>query len=153
MADNYKFIECPACGKTMKKVFLEKQGFIVDICLDGCGGLWLDNRELSKIDNPNENITPIEEAYTNCNFKKVDSLDERICPLCKTKMVKNNVSAKQEILIDECYSCGGKFFDYKELDAMRAQYENDKDRVADVLKLAENKEKMILIFERLIDKN
>ena len=153
MADNYKFIECPACGKTMKKVYLENQGFIVDICLDGCGGLWLDTRELPKVDDQNEDITPIVQAYQNCDFKKVDTNETRICPLCGVKMVKNNVSAKQEILIDECYTCGGKFFDYKELDTMRAQYNNDKERVADVLKLAENQDKMIEIFEKLMNQH
>jgi len=43
-------------------------------------------------------------------------------------MVKNNVSIKKEITIDECYNCGAKFFDNGELIKMREQYPTEKDR-------------------------
>lgn len=65
---------------------------------------------------------------------------------------KNNVSAKQEILIDECYSCGGKFFDKDELEQMRAQYHSDEERIADVKKLAQDSHSMQLILETMLSK-
>jgi len=43
-------------------------------------------------------------------------------------MVKNNVSIKKEITIDECYNCGAKFFDNGELTKMREQYSTEEDR-------------------------
>lgn len=150
MADNYEFIKCPACGKIMKKVFLENQGFIVDICLDGCGGIWLDTRELKKIDEKSEDITPISEAKKGREFIKVDTTMDRDCPICHKPMVKNHVSAKQEITIDECYTCGGKFFDHSELEAMRKQYNSDDERIADVKRLMENSEQMQIIFDTLL---
>lgn len=152
MADNYNFIECPACGKIMKKVYLENQDFMVDICLDGCGGIWLDNRELQKIDEQHEDIKEIKEAIQGRNFIKVDTTKERMCPLCHKPMVKNHVSSKQEIQIEECYHCGGKFFDHGELEAMRNQYHSDDERIADVKRLTEDNTKMQHILETLLHK-
>ena len=150
MADNYEFIICPACGKIMKKVYLEDQDFIVDICLDGCGGIWLDNRELAKVDEKKENITPIEEAKKNRDYIEVNTALERECPICHKPMVKNNVSVKDEITIDECYHCGGKFFDHCELEAMRNQYESDAQRLADIRQLALNSDKMQIILDKML---
>ena len=44
MADTLEMFNCPLCGSEMKKVYLDEQKKHVDICLDGCGGLFLDNR-------------------------------------------------------------------------------------------------------------
>ena len=153
MTDNYKFVDCPACGKKMKKIFLEKQEFIIDVCLDGCGGILLDNRELKKIDEKAEPIKELSDVYKDKSFKIVNNTNNLICPLCNAKMIKNYVSAKREIQIDECYSCGAKFFDYAELDAMRKQYESDSERVQDVLKIVDDSEKMQAIFEELLRKD
>ncbi len=153
MADNYEIITCPACGKIMKKVYLENQDFMVDICLDGCGGIWLDNRELKKLDEKAEDITPISEAKKGRDYIEVNKDVERECPLCHKPMVKNHVSAKQDITIDECYFCGGKFFDHSELEAMRNQYNSDDERLADVRRLAQESEKMQIILDRLIQED
>ena len=150
MTDNLNFIKCPACGSLMKKVFLENQNILIDICLDGCGGIWLDNRELAKVDEKDEDITPINEALKGKTFIDVDTTAERICPICNKPMVKNHVSAKQDICIDECYHCGGKFFDHSELESMRGQYNSDDERIADIKRLAQNSEKMQIILDTLI---
>lgn len=138
MNDNIKFIKCPACGTEMKKVYLEEQDFIVDICLDGCGGIWLDNQELKKIDEQHENIDALKIAQEGKEFASVDEDSERMCPICNVKMHKNHVSTKKEIVIDECYQCGGKFFDNNELEQMRSQYENDDARLDDIKKSMES---------------
>ena len=49
-------------------------------------------------------------------------------------MVKNFSSIKQNIQIDECYSCGGKFLDHGELLKIRAEYETEAERSGDVIK-------------------
>lgn len=153
MKDTYEIITCPACGTPMKKVFLENQQFLVDVCLDGCGGIWLDNRELLKVDEKSEDISELKKAFEGRTFKKADNTQERNCPVCKKKMVKNSVSAKQEITIDECYFCGGKFFDYNELEQMRSQYEEDDDRVADIKKITKDSVRMELMLNRLMEKD
>ena len=153
MADTYEFLNCPACGTPMKKVFLEKQGFIIDVCLDGCGGIWFDNRELPKVDERTEDISDLTAAYNGKTFHRVEREQDRDCPVCHKKMVKNCASAKQEITIDECYQCGGKFFDYNELEILRNQYESDEDRIADIKEIAKDSVKMEIILNRLMHKD
>ena len=130
MSDTLDEIICPACHKPMKKIYLEGQKFNVDICLDGCGGIYLDNREIKKIDEKQEDITPIIEAIKNKQFEKVDETAKRICPVCGHLMVKNHSSHLANILIDECYNCGGKFFDKGELIKFRSEFETEDERIS-----------------------
>lgn len=134
MADNLKIIKCPACGKEMKKVFMPEQGVNLDVCVDGCGGIYFDNREFKKFDEMHEDIEPLVQAFEGKTYVPVDSSQTRICPVCGMKMVKNYASAKHEVEVDECYGCGGKFLDHSELEKIRAQYATEEERAADVVK-------------------
>ena len=129
MTDSKNLLICPACGKFMKKVYMPEAGVNVDVCVDGCGGIWFDNREDLKFDEKNENIDEILKELDGKDFVEVDEQKDRYCPVCAHKMVKNYCSVKHEIEVDECYSCGGKFFDRKELEAMRAQYDTEEERI------------------------
>ena len=134
MADNMFENVCPACGKTMAKIFMKEQKVYLDVCLEGCGGIFFDNREFEKFDEAHEDITPLIEAYEGKTFTPVERTDEqRICPTCKYKMVKNFSSIHKKIEFDECYGCGGRFLDYSELEAIRKEYETEADRVKDIM--------------------
>lgn len=134
MSDNFKTLRCPACQKEMKKVFVPSEGVNVDICLDGCGGIYFDTREFKYFDEQNENIEEIVKAAEGKTFAKVDESLPRTCPVCGARMVKNYASVKKEVQIDECYSCGGKFLDHGELEKIRAQYATEEERSADIMK-------------------
>ena len=135
MADNVDVIlTCPACGKEMKKVYMDVQKIYLDVCLDGCGGIYFDNREYKQFDEQHEDISPLIDAFKGKTFDKVSALDGRVCPNCKNKMVKHYSSAKYEVQIDDCYSCGGIFLDYSELNRIRSEYVNEQQASADVLK-------------------
>lgn len=134
MADNHETLKCPACQKVMTKVFVPKEGVNIDICLDGCGGMWFDNREFKYFDEQNENIDEISEAIKGKTFEKVDESNHRSCPACGARMAKNYSSIKKEIQIDECYSCGGKFLDNSELEKIRAEYATEAERSQDTIK-------------------
>lgn len=153
MSDTIETINCPACGETMKKVYLETKDFFADVCIDGCGGIWFDNRELAKVDEKDEDIKEIMQTYEGKTFSTVDKTKDRICPTCDKKMVKNSVSARMAITIDECYFCGGKFFDNKELEEMRNQYESDVERIADVKKIAADSVAMEEMLNALLKKD
>ena len=56
MADTLQKIKCPACGREMEKVFIPSEGINLDICTQGCGGIFFDNRELDKFDEKDEDI-------------------------------------------------------------------------------------------------
>lgn len=128
MADSLQTLTCPACGKAMKKIFVPDAGVNVDICVDGCGGIYFDNREFSKFDENSENIDEILEEIEGKTFAPVDGSALRVCPACGAKMVKNFSSARGQIMIDECYSCGGKFLDNGELQKIRAEFETEAER-------------------------
>ncbi len=134
MADTQKILKCPACGKDMEKVFIPSQGINLDICTQGCGGIYFDNREFANFDEQDEDISAILEKIANKEFEKVDTTQDRICPNCGAKMVKNSTSIKKTIEVDDCYSCGGKFLDNEELIKIREEYENNEQRDADILK-------------------
>lgn len=123
MADNLQEIFCPACKKKMTKIFMEEQNIYIDVCLDGCGGIYFDNREFYKFDEKIENIDELKEQYKNKTFQPIDENELRICPVCGARMVKHYANSKNKIEMDECYTCGGVFLDYSELSRIR---ESDK---------------------------
>lgn len=115
MTDNKELdLTCPACGKTMKKVLIPNAGINIDICLDGCGGIFFDNRELNKFDEPHENAEEILKLIEGREFQKVDESETRKCPLCHIPMVKMG-SGIGGVQIDVCNKCGAKFLDNGEL--------------------------------------
>lgn len=128
MNDTIETINCPACGKPMTKVFMLEAGFNLDVCADGCGGIFFDGQELKYFDEGHENIDELKELLKDKTFEKTDESLTRICPVCGNKMVKNYVSAKKTVQIDECYNCGAKFMDQGELTKMREEYPTEKDR-------------------------
>ncbi|MCD8023925.1 MAG: zf-TFIIB domain-containing protein [Candidatus Gastranaerophilales bacterium] len=135
MVDNFKDLKCPACQKKMTKVFMPQAGVNVDICLDGCGGIYFDNRELECFDEQHENIDEITKAVEGKTFIEVDETLPRVCPNCGAKMVKHFASGKKKITIDDCYSCGGKFLDHGELTKIRAEYNTREERDIDTMKM------------------
>lgn len=131
MADNFNTIKCPACNKEMKKVFIPTVGINVDVCCDGCGGIYFDNREYKNLDEQHEDASVIFNELANKELIKVDESIKRTCPNCGATMVKNFSSVKREIQVDECYKCGGKFLDGGELQKIRAEYSTEEERSAD----------------------
>lgn len=126
--DTLEEIKCPACGKIMEKVFIKSEGINIDICTDGCGGIFFDNREFDSFNEDNEDVSAIEEKLKGKTFAPVDEEQVRICPACGGKMVKNTSKVNGDVVVDDCYICGGKFLDYSELNKIRAEYVNDNSR-------------------------
>ena len=118
MADTLRTVTCPACDKEMTKIFMEDVGVNVDLCLDGCGGILFNNRELEKFDEQHENADKLFQAYKNKDFEPVDEKEVRICSICNTPMVKQG-SGVDGVKIDVCNVCGAKFLDHGELEKIR----------------------------------
>jgi len=47
-------MNCPACNRELKEKPVS--GIKVDVCENGCGGIWFDNFELKKVDEKHEAI-------------------------------------------------------------------------------------------------
>ena len=129
--DNKSIINCPACGKEMKKIHIKEENIDLDICLDGCGGIFFDNRELDKFDENNNSIAEILYAINNKNFENVDTKAERKCPICGVPMVK--LGSLTEAEIDSCNICGANFLDHGELTKLRELNAKDNAQVEECL--------------------
>lgn len=121
MLDNERILMCPACHKKLAKLELKSIGVTIDVCLDGCGGIYFDNKVMPLVLKSADAMEKIRKACEGKEFKIVDRAEIRRCPFCGTNMVKNYTSYSKEIQIDECYRCGGKFLDCGELEKIKAQ--------------------------------
>ncbi len=131
MPDTKRTVTCPACDKEMTKVFIKEANINVDICLDGCGGILFDNRELERFDEKHENADEIFEAIKEKTFEPANEVEVRICTICDTPMVKQG-SGIEGVEIDVCNNCGAKFLDNGELKKIReytkkSEYQNKID--------------------------
>lgn len=120
-------MKCPACERELQE--MKVSDLVVDVCQDGCGGIWFDNFELEKVDEKHESAgeplldIPRDESLT------VDYTITRPCPKCDgIKMMKHFVSVKKEVEVDECGACAGIWLDYGELGKIRNQYATEEER-------------------------
>ena len=54
MEDSLEILICPACGSEMTKVFIPDKGINIDVCAQGCGGMYFDNKEIQEFSGENE---------------------------------------------------------------------------------------------------
>ncbi|MCI1274012.1 MAG: zf-TFIIB domain-containing protein [Clostridiaceae bacterium] len=118
MADTEQTIQCPACGAEMTKVFLSDAGISIDVCNNGCGGIFFDNQELQTINASENDIEEIKKVLVGKEFQVPDSSKVRVCPACGSNMVKTKAFGTE---IDTCYNCGAVFLDYNEIDSVKLQ--------------------------------
>lgn len=120
-------MKCPACTRELQE--MKVSGLVVDVCKDGCGGIWFDNFELKKVDEQHESSGEVLLDIARDKNIKVDYSQTRSCPKCKDiKMMKHFFSVKREVEVDECGACGGIWLDYGELGQIRSQYATEEER-------------------------
>ena len=120
-------MKCPACGNQLKLIIVG--GLSVDVCKNGCGGIWFDNFELKQVDEKHESAGERLLQIERNPDTVVDRNQLRLCPKCENqKMMKHFMSVKKEVEVDECPACGGFWLDTGELGQIRSQFENEADR-------------------------
>jgi uncharacterized protein len=120
-------MNCPACGNAMTEMMV---GDIkVDTCKGGCGGLWFDEWELRKVDEPSAALgEELLEVEVNPAVV-VDRSKRRNCPHDPdVVMMRHQWSVKNQVTVDECPKCEGMFLDSGELNTIRAEFPNDDAR-------------------------
>ena len=108
---------CPACGKNM--VQQDFGGVTVDVCVNNCGSLWFDWGELSRLDDNNEGYGDALDAALNSPRASDANRGHLNCPKCGIPMQIHRYPRTQNVMVDECYACGGFFLDSGELKATR----------------------------------
>ncbi|MEN9572858.1 MAG: hypothetical protein RL514_713 [Verrucomicrobiota bacterium] len=98
-------MNCPACTTPLTKLAVE--GVELDVCHGGCGGLWLDNFELAKFDEPHESAAWEELCVSVDPHITVDYQVKRKCPQCAVPMLRQFCTAQRRTQVDVCPQCGG----------------------------------------------
>jgi len=128
-------MKCPVCGKQMvEKDFGPAR---VDVCENGCKGMWFDWTELRQLDEKNEGMgLALQEALRSNRANDTDR-GPLNCPKCGLPMHSHKYSNAKEVNVDECYACGGFFLDSGELKEIRENFMSEQERDAYVQKLCE----------------
>lgn len=126
-------MKCPACNHELTEV--KVADINVDICKGGCGGIWFDNFEFKKFDEPHESAGCALLNIEKNEKIKVDPKKRRNCPRCTGSviMMRHFESVKKRIEVDECPKCGGLWLDSGELAVIRDLYntESEKSKAAE----------------------
>ena len=67
MADTFEQLNCPACGKSMKKVYITDEKIYLDVCTEGCGGILFDKGELKNVLITGNNLSLIKKLLSKKN--------------------------------------------------------------------------------------
>lgn len=122
-------MECPACGRPLVEHTVGT--LTVDVCRGGCGGVWFDQLELKKVDEPHESLGEELLDIEREPGLQVDMDRRRTCPRCTGQiMLRHYFSIRREVVVDECPRCAGFWLDAGELRAIREEFSTEVDRNA-----------------------
>jgi len=120
-------MNCPACGNVLQEMKIED--ITLDVCKGGCGGIWFDQFELRKMDEPHESLGESLLHVDHDPNVTVDHSERRSCPKCHNMiMMRHFFSFKRDIEVDECPNCAGFWLDHGELGKLRDQFETEAER-------------------------
>ncbi len=119
---------CPACQNQLSP--LTVRDVTVDACKEGCAGIWFDNLELKKFDEPDEpsgellDLRPVRPA-------PVDLGKKRKCPRCGDAiMMRHFFSFKRQFEVDVCPNCAGCWLDAGEISLLRSEFKTETEKQA-----------------------
>ncbi len=118
-------MNCPVCSQGM----IEKDfgGVKVDVCQNGCKGIWFDWMELIKLDEKNEGLGKVLEEALNYPRTNDGSRGRIKCSKCGVLMHAHMYQSSTEVNVDECYACGGFFLDSGELTVIRNTFMSEQE--------------------------
>ena len=126
-------MKCPVCETSMVEEDFGKVH--VDVCKDGCKGIWFGWQELEKLNESHEGLGKAMEEALYAPRVLDAHRGPLTCPKCGINMQTHKYSSAKEVSVDECYACGGFFLDSGELKAIRDHYMDDAERDAYIQQL------------------
>ena len=103
-------MQCPRCSASLKE--LSNHNIQVDVCYEGCGGIWFDPFEFKKMDEKHEADEAFLTQLSQSSNKHVDLSGKINCPACEAQpMYRRFFSVKKSVELDECPKCAGFWLD------------------------------------------
>ena len=121
-------MNCPACSNELTQMTVAD--VTVDVCKNGCGGIWFDNFELKKFDEPAESAGEELLDIERDPSVQVDHEQRLNCPKCgDVVMMRHFFSVKHKVQVDECPGCAGVWLDAGELGQIREMFDSEEARI------------------------
>lgn len=120
-------MKCPRTSEALvKRTFGDLE---VDVS-PGCGGIWFDRFELSKVKHKHQELGELIVEQLRKHAKPfLDTAPRLRCPRdTDVVMMRRYFSPKRQIEIDECPKCGGIWLDAGELEGIRDLFGSSTDR-------------------------
>lgn len=109
-------INCPRCELQMTSVHVQTaaQLILIDVCATGCGGVWLDDDDMSSgLDVTDDlNSLVVHPSYTPDISQPVG------CPICQESMERYRWNYTSPVSLDQCPQGHGTWVDHGEVQAM-----------------------------------
>ena len=94
----------------------------IDVCAEGCHGLWFDAGELAKLDLVGTGMGPALQRALAQRFQPSDEDRNPLdCPHCEEAMNEVAYELACWVEIDECPGCEGIYLDAGELTRIRGR--------------------------------
>jgi len=120
-------MDCPACGNKLQEITVGDVQ--VDVCKGGCGGIWFDNFEFKKFDEPHESAGEVLLEIERDENLTIDRTKKLKCPKCDDMvMMRHFFSVKRNVEVDECPACAGLWLDAGELRKIRSMFDTEDQR-------------------------
>ena len=118
---SHAVIDCPVCARNLTVLAVGR--ILVDVCHEGCGGLWFDHFELQRFDEHHEGEgKTLAQVDRNADVTR-DPQQRLRCPRCQDVVLRQHFfSVKQQVEVDSCPGCGGYWLDHGELERIRVEF-------------------------------
>jgi uncharacterized protein len=94
-------------------------GVAVDVCENGCRGIWFDAEELSLVSQADESASRELVELQSAPPTRFPQRGALVCPRCGMPMrIRLHDQGCSRVYVDECTACGGIFVDAGELAQM-----------------------------------
>ncbi len=127
-------MDCPVCSNQLSSKAVGQVN--LDVCDNGCGGIWFDQFEFKKFD---ESLEPDAETLLSVKITQAQPAgksDLHDCPKCGgVKMMRHFASVKRGVVMDQCPMCAGVWLDAGELTAIRNEFGDEESRKRAALSL------------------